>query len=182
MHEAIGLVELNSVAQGFLVCDSMAKKAPIETLEASPICPGKFIVLIAGKVDPVKESLAIGLEIGGKNVIDHLFLPGIHSQVIPAFSSSNSVKVLNALGIIETLSVASTIVAADSAAKATDITLIEARLAKGLGGKAYVTLTGTIADVEASVEAGKNHASKLGFLVNTTVIPAPHHSLSRWVF
>jgi len=182
MHEAIGLIELNSVARGFLVCDAMAKKAPIEILEASPICPGKFIVLIAGKVAPVEESLTVGRETGKENIIDELFLPHIHKQVIPSFSCSNSVKILDALGIIETLSVASTIVAADIAAKATNITLIESRLAKGLGGKAYVTLTGTIADVEASVEAGKNHAAKLGFLVNTTVIPAPHSTLSRWVF
>ncbi len=182
MYEAIALVELNSVARGFRVCDAVAKKAPVEILEASPICPGKFFVLFSGKVAPVEESLAAGLEAGGENTVDHLILTDIHPQVIPSFSCSNSVEIIDALGVIETLSIASTIVAADIAAKTTDIKLIEARLAKGLGGKAYVTLTGTIADVEASVEAGKRRASEVGLLVGTTVIPAPHASISRWIF
>ena len=78
MYPAIGLVELNSIARGIIVMDAMLKKAPVKLVEAMPICPGKYIVLIAGEVSPVESSLKVGLEVGGVYVVDDLFLPNVH--------------------------------------------------------------------------------------------------------
>jgi microcompartment protein CcmL/EutN len=182
MYPAIGLIELNSIARGIMAMDAMLKKAPIKLIEAMPICPGKYMVLIAGEVAPVESSLNIGLEVGGEYVVDDLFLPNAHPQVLPAILALTEVSELDALGIMETFCIAASIVAADAAAKAADITLIEIRLAKGLGGKAYVTLTGEIGDVEAAIEAGIAQAASKGVLLTQVIIPAPHEDVAEKIF
>ena len=52
---------------------------------------------------------------------------------------------LKALGILEFFSVTGAIIAADAAAKAANVSLIEIRLGTGIGGKSFVTFTGDVA-------------------------------------
>ncbi len=68
------------------------------------------------------------------------------------------------MGIIETVTAAVCIVAADAAAKTADIQLLEIRLANGLGGKSFVLMEGDVADVEASVAAGVELVTARGAL------------------
>ena len=84
---------------------------------------------------------------------------------------------LDALGVIESFSVTSLIEAADAAAKAADVQLIEIRLAMALGGKAFVTLTGKVSAVQAAIDAGSSLVSEKGLLVHKVVIPRPHENL-----
>ncbi len=76
--------------------------------------------------------------------------------------------------MLEAFSVASLIQGADAAAKAARVTLLEIRLAMALGGKAFVTMTGDVASVQAAVEAGRQVIEQAGLLVNAVVIPRPH--------
>jgi microcompartment protein CcmL/EutN len=46
-----------------------------------------------------------------------------------------------------------------------------------LGGKAFVTMTGGVADVEAAVSAGAAVIGQKGLLVNKIVIPHPRPEL-----
>jgi microcompartment protein CcmL/EutN len=59
-----------------------------------------------------------------------------------------------ALGIIETETVAAILEAADAGLKAARVQLLELRLADDLGGKGYLLFDGTVAEVEAAVEVG----------------------------
>ena len=86
-------------------------------------------------------------------------------------------EVLEALGIIESFSVASLIEAADAAVKTAAVELIEIRLAMALGGKAFVTMTGSVADVASAVEAGAAVVAAKGLLTNKVVIPRPRPEL-----
>ncbi len=86
MHPAIGLIELKSVARGIVVTDVVAKKAPVEILKTHPVCPGKYIVLFAGEVAPVEESLSAGLAAAGDSLVNELMLPQVHEGVISAIS------------------------------------------------------------------------------------------------
>ena len=88
---------------------------------------------------------------------------------------------IEALGIIETFSVASCIIAADAAAKKANIKLIDIRLANALGGKAYVTLTGEVGAVRSAVNAGCNTIKEDGILLRRVVIPNPHEDLAKSV-
>jgi microcompartment protein CcmL/EutN len=178
LRDTIGVVELNSIAAGFQTADEMVKVAPVSLLEAAPVCPGKFVILVAGDVASVDASVKKGLETGGAFVVDQLFLPYIDPGVFPALLGTSDVKKIEAIGVIETFSVAATIVAADRAAKTAKVRLIEIRVAKGLGGKGYVTFTGEVGDVESSVRAGEEAAKERGLLVKGIVIPRPHESFS----
>lgn len=177
----IGLLEVNSIAMGIKCLDEMVKKAPVQVIEAMTICPGKYIILITGDVAAVDESLQAGKKTVTHHLIDELFLPTTHIQVYPAITGTTQVDIVDALGIIETFSVASAIIAADKAAKTADVTLIELRLATGMGGKAFITLTGDISEVQAAVDAGAELVSNEGLLVKTVVIPAPHADVAKFI-
>jgi microcompartment protein CcmL/EutN len=175
--EAIGLVELNSIAMGIKTCDEMVKVAPVILIAAMTICPGKYISLVGGDVSAVDSSMKRGAEVGAEWVVDRLFIPHIHAQVFPAIMGTAEAKSLRALGVIETFSVAASIIAGDGAAKAAKIHLIDLRLAQGLAGKSFVTMTGDVSDVRAGVDAGVALIEGSGMLVKSVVIPRPHGDL-----
>ena len=87
---------------------------------------------------------------------------------------TNQVETRGAVGVLEFYSIASAITAADVAAKAANITLIEVRTGYAIGGKGFVTLTGDVGAVRAAVEAASRDAE---LLVGTTVIPRPAKQL-----
>jgi microcompartment protein CcmL/EutN len=115
-----------------------------------------------------------GMKIGGAYVVDTLLIPNINEQVIPAISMTNQVNDRDALGVLEFYSIASAIKAADVAAKAADVTLIEVRIGYAIGGKGFVTLTGDVGAVRAAVSAAKEESE---LLVNTSIIPRPANQL-----
>lgn len=177
MEPSIGLIELKSVARGIVVTDAVAKKAPVRILESHPICPGKYIVLFAGEVAPVEESLAAGIATAGDMLVNEMMLPQVHEGVIPAITGSAKVNEFGSLGIVESFSVASCLVAADIAAKKADVVLTEIRLAMGLGGKAYFVMTGDLYSVESALEAATSYVRSEGMLAGSELIPAPHPDL-----
>jgi len=178
-HNAIGLVELTSIASGFLVADTMLKAGPVELLVSRTICSGKYMVLIGGEVDAVQAAMEAGERVGGAAVIDTCLIANLHPAVFPALTGACVVEKLAALGIIESFSVAALLQAADAAVKAAAVELVEIRLAMALGGKAFVTLTGDVGAVQAAVEAGAAVVAERGLLVNQVVIPGPRPELLR---
>jgi microcompartment protein CcmL/EutN len=174
---SIGLIELGSIAAGFEVCDAMLKTADVELLLARSICSGKYMVMVRGDVGAIQSSVAAGLQAGSFSVIDSFVIPNVHESIFPAIAGSTKVEELEALGIIESFSVASLIAGADAAAKAANVQLLEMRLAMALGGKAFVTLTGSVADVQSAVDVGAQVVGKKGLLVNKVVIPRPRAEL-----
>lgn len=177
MIRTIGLLELNSIARGIETADFMLKAADVNLIRANAICPGKYIVLISGDVGAVKASIETGLEIGQEYVVDSLVLPSIHSQLIKAINKTTEVNELKALGVLEFFSIATSIVAADTAAKSALVDLIELRLGFAIGGKAFLTLTGDVSAVREAVEAGARIGEEAGMLVNKVVIPSPRIEL-----
>ena len=174
MGLAIGMVELNSIARGIETCDYMVKAARVDILRSSTVCPGKYLVLISGETGDVKASMAEGIKRGGECVVDTLMLPNVHPQLIPAISMTTQVPGKGAVGVLEFYSVASAITAADVAAKAASITLIEVRIGYAIGGKGYVTLTGDVGAVREAVAAAERESE---MLVGTAVIPRPAKQL-----
>ncbi len=181
MQNAIGLIELNSIAKGFEVTDALLKTASSQLVEAHSVCPGKFIALITGTTADVESSMKSGLELAEESLIDKLIINNIDPQLVPAVRGTSDVDRLDALGIIETFSAASSIIAADAAVKAADVTLIDVRLANALGGKAYLTLTGQVGAVRSAVAAGCNAIKEEGILIRRVIIPQPHKDLCRSV-
>jgi len=176
---AVGLIELSSIASGFEVADTMLKAADVQLLVARTICAGKYMVIVGGDVAAVRSSVDAGTSPWETAVIDSMVIPNVHPAVFPAIAGSNKVETAGALGVLEAFSVASLIEGADAAVKTANVELIEIRLAMALGGKAFVTLTGEVAAVRAAVEAGAAQIGSKGLLVNRVVIPAPNPQLYR---
>ena len=177
MKNSIGLIEMTSIAAGYQVTDAMLKAADVSLLLSRSICSGKYMVMVSGDVAAVQAAVDAGNHCGKFSIVDCFVIPNLHETVFPAISGSSKVEVLEALGIIESFSVASLIEGADAAVKAANVSLIEIRLAMALGGKAYVTLTGSVADVDAAVAAGAMVVGQKGMLVNKVVIPRPRPEL-----
>ncbi|KZL90661.1 BMC domain-containing protein [Clostridium magnum] len=177
MIRTIGLIELNSIARGIQVADEMIKSAEVELLLAKTVCPGKYIILVTGNVGAVQAAISHGEAAGREAVVNKLLVPNVHPQVIPAINAASNVEKLRDLGVLEFFSIASAIVAADAAAKSANVELIEVRLGVGIGGKAFITLTGDISSVNNAVTVGANTALESGLLVNKAVISAPSKEL-----
>ncbi|MBL8162256.1 MAG: BMC domain-containing protein, partial [Anaerolineae bacterium] len=142
--------------------------------------PGRFLVLVGGAVAEVEEALKAGREAAPDALNDHIFLPGVHPDVVRALDGGRSPKADDALGIIETRSVPAAIHAADKGVKGAEVTLLEVRLADGLDGKGLVFFTGMVSDVEAALEiaCGALEASQI---VRKVVISQLHSEMAQIV-
>ncbi len=177
---AIGVLETSSVARGIEVADAVLKEAQVELLFATPVHPGKYVMLYTGSVQDVRASTARGAGLAGGDLVDQLVIPQIHAQVVPMIKRTGRINgTLDALGVVETNTVASAIASADAALKTATIDLVDIRLANGLGGKSFYVLTGEVSDVKSSVAAGAKVAQERGLLAREVVIPSPHRDLVR---
>ncbi len=173
---ALGLIEVSSIARGIIVSDVMVKRAPVSILFSRTISPGKHIVLIAGDVASVDEAMRSGVAQAGSALVDSLFLPAAHDQLAPAIAGRVEDGPFDSIAVVETLTVAATILAADAAVKAAEVVIVEMRLGEGLGGKGFFTLTGPLPDIEAASDAAAA-AIDAGLLVGRELIPSPHEDL-----
>ncbi|MCJ7708676.1 MAG: BMC domain-containing protein, partial [Anaerolineales bacterium] len=144
IEPALALVEFSSIAAGIQAADAMAKRAPIDTLKAGTVHNGKYLVLIGGQVADVEESLAAGRQVGGSSVLDFVLLPRVHHEVVETIGGARKPNPTDALGVIETTTVAAAIHAADAGVKGAQVHLVEVRLADGLGGKGIVLFSGLV--------------------------------------
>ncbi|MEE8277750.1 MAG: BMC domain-containing protein [Thermoanaerobaculia bacterium] len=177
MGPAIALLEFDSIAVGIRAGDAMVKRAPLETLHAGSVQPGKYQVLAGGEVAEVEEARAAGRAAGGQAWVDEIFLPEVHPEVIQALTGGRRPAEGEALGIVETRTVAAVIGAADAGVKGALVRLLEVRLADGLGGKGYVLFSGEVSYVEAAVELGVASLPARDLLVELVVIPRLHDEM-----
>jgi microcompartment protein CcmL/EutN len=174
VEPALALLEFSSIAAGIQAADAMVKRAPIDVIKAGTVQPGKYLVLIGGQVADVEESLAAGREVGASAAVNFVFLPQVHPEVVEAIGGGRVPEVTDALGVVETTTVAAAIHAADAGIKGAEVRLVEVRLADGLGGKGIVLFSGLVADVEAAVEIGVGVLERRDLLVRQVVIPQLH--------
>lgn len=170
MGNSVCMIELSSIARGIETCDHMLKAADVQLLRSSTICPGKYMVIIGGNTSAVNASMKAGEEVAGEFLVDKLFIPNVSDQLMPAISGTTQVATTGAIGVIEFYSVASAIIAADTAAKAADVNLIEIRTGFAVGGKGFVTMSGDVSAVTEAINAAKA-VSEL--MIECAVIPRP---------
>ncbi len=170
---SVGMLEFTSIAAGMEAADIMTKTADVTPIFFKTVCPGKFIAAVTGNVAAVEASVQAGREVAPETIADGFVIPNIHDDVIAAMSGCIQLVERGALGIVETFSVAASVKAADAAAKASNVQILDVRTALGLGGKAFVLIGGDVAAVQSAVDAGAYTAGQEGLLVRTVVIPRP---------
>jgi microcompartment protein CcmL/EutN len=177
---ALGVLELSSIARGVQVADAVVKRAPSTLLLSRPVSGGKHIIVLRGPVASVSESMQAGIDAAAEKLIDSLELPHAHEQlwslIYPGFaghvrSSRWENPAGDSVAIVETTTVCATLGAADASAKVAPIVLRDMRLAVGIEGKAFYTLSGDLSDVEAAADRARVIVADR--LIDLQVIPAP---------
>ena len=171
------MVEYQTVSAGMTAADLMVKTAGVEILQSSVVCPGKYITLIGGELSAVRASIDAAKAQFGDKLSDSFVLGNPHEDIFPAIYGGAAVENARSLGVLETFSAPAIIVAADTAAKTSEVSLLELRIARGMGGKSYLLLTGDVAAVTAAIEAAGVKAGEEGLLIDSAVIPNPDKSL-----
>ncbi|MGI6400539.1 MAG: BMC domain-containing protein [Thermoguttaceae bacterium] len=176
---SVGAIKFSSVCVGYRAQDALMKAASTKLLAARPLSPGDYLVVFSGSVGDVNMAMDTAREVGGSFVVDYLVVANIHPALFPALEGRVALDParLDALGIIETLTPVSAMVAADAACKAADVELFKLAFDTELNGKGLLLMNGALANVQAAVDAGAAAIRDKGFLVDSAVIPRPGREL-----
>jgi len=179
VKKALAMVEYKTVSSGMMAADIMVKTAEVEIIEATTVCPGKYMVLISGILSAVRAAVDAATAKSPDMLIDSFVLGNPHESIFDALYGTSDIGNPDALGVIETFSSSAAIVAADIAAKTALVDLIELRLSRGMCGKSYLLLTGEIAAVQAAIDKAKMASGENGMFLDSAVIPHPDEKMWR---
>lgn len=177
MKKSIGFVEVKSIPVGIQTADEMLKAGNIDIVLATPICPGKYVIIVSGQVGPVKAAMAKAEMIAGIYLIENYHIDNINPKVLPAISGVTEVGDVKAIGTIETISALTSVIAGDIAVKAAKVDIVDIRIARGLGGKGFLVVTGEVSSVKSAIQACLNKMGEEGVITSTSVIASPHKDL-----
>lgn len=173
MSRAIGMVEYKTVSTGIKAADLIMKTAKVELIQAQTVCPGKYIILFGGDLSAVRVCVDAAEKAYPESLIDKFVLGNPHESIFKALTCTAEIEDVAALGVLETFTGASVIVAADHAAKTAEVDLFEIRVARGMCGKSYLLLTGSVAAVTEAIESACRIVKEDGLLLDYAVIPSP---------
>ena len=177
MSRCIGFLEYISIAKGIEVADLISKNTAIEILLSAPNCPGRYQILFSGDVGAVREAVELAKGVADFTFLDSLILPGIDDRVFSALFSPDVSNVSDAIGVFETMTMTATIEGADTMVKTSGVDIIQIRLGKGLAGKSYVIVTGTMQNVQSAMDAALEGVKERGVLIASVVIPSVNREL-----
>lgn len=192
--EALCALELATIHEGIGILDVMAKAARTEILAATPIPPGRFLIVLGGPVAEVEVAFQRGLEIA-YNLHDRIYLPEVHPGVLVAARALEAAMVasggsqrpsgvqrpidsddrgtIDSLGLFETRSICAAFAAADRGLKGTSARLLHLHLARGVAGKGIGLFEGRQDAVEAALELARERAEQHGGWIGATLLARP---------
>ena len=174
MINSIGLLEVKSIPIGMLATDEMLKAADIKALISTPICPGKYMIAVYGNVGAVKSAMETGVQLADSSIVSSYIINNVHESIPAAVTGTSEVDKILSVGVIETISALTAVMAGDIAAKASNIRLMEIRIARGLGGKGFLVLTGELSAVKSAMNSCLNQLKESGEITGSCVISSPH--------
>ena len=177
MSTSLGFLEYISIGKGIEAADLITKNTDIDILLSAPNCPGRYQILFAGDVAAVNEAVELAESIAEFNFLDSLVLPRVDERVLSACFAPDVTDIGDAIGVFETMTMTATIEGADSMVKASDVRIVELRLGKGLAGKSYVIVTGTVQDVQSAIDTALEGVTDRGVLISSVVIPSVNREL-----
>ena len=181
MNKSIGSLEFRSISRGIEVTNEMVKKSNVEIIYFKSICPGKFIVILAGDEGAINEAIGHGSELGKGSIVDSFILHAISSAIISGIRNQyTSKEVHGAIGVLETNKVCAGIKALDKTLKESDVTLIKMHLAFAIGGKFVYIVTGSLSSIQSGFLQAQNVLEK-GELTHSSIIPAPSSEMLKYL-
>lgn len=177
MKASIGLVELKDTPTGLFTVDEMLKSSGVTLIRTSPVCPGKYIIIVSGTVGDVANAVKTAQTVAQTHIVSTQVINNIHPAVLPALKGKTEVVAIKSIGCIETKSAITAVKAADIAATSAAIDILTLRIANGLGGKGFMVITGELSAVNAAIASCVRELGETAKIVSTCVIPAPHPDL-----
>ena len=176
---SVGAIEFLRGVAGYQALDALMKSATTTLHVARSVSPGNFLVVFSGSVGDINMAMETARQVGGSQVVDFLTVANIHPALFPAMAEEVVLdpEKLGALGVVETRTAVSAMVAADAACKAASVTLFKLAFSTELNGKGLLLMNGALSDVQAAVAAGIDAIQDGGFLVDSAVIPRPGREL-----
>jgi PduT-like ethanolamine utilization protein len=178
MNTALGMLELSSIGKGIETADIMIKASNINIMFSKHICMGKFLILISGDVEAVKESIQVGTDNGGRYIVDSFIIPSIHEDILKALKGIYEHEKVDALGTMEFTTVSSGIIALDTALKEAVIKLRKLIIGNSIGGKCYFIVMGDVSSVYKALEAAKRSVENKR-IISKIIIPSPEEELIK---
>ncbi len=175
--EVLSVLEYSSIASGICALDAIVKEARVEIVSVRVVNPGKYLIVFSGNIADADAGMKRARNACPADLLDHLFIPAVHPDIVPALKMGDAGECGtcdDALGIVETATVAAAIEAADAAAKSADVRIIQIRIGPGMGGKATVKMTGRVGEIETACEYAERIAERRGGIHRKIVIPNPH--------
>jgi len=174
--EAIYLVEYAGIPYGIAVLDRLVKRTAVEVVYARPVCVGKYLIVLGGNVDDVRESQAEVESLGPAKRISDYLLTSAHQEILAYFrraaKETDKLHTPEAVGILETRNASSGFHSLDRALKNGSVRLAKIWLGHYIGGKLCYVLTGRVGDVQAAIDAGRAGIDEKS-LLDSQVIPHP---------
>ena len=176
---AIALIELSSIAAGAYAADRMVKRSPVELLHIGTVQPGKYLILIGGGTAEVEESYREGMQTAEPAILDEVFLPQVHRQVVEALEGARTFASYESMLVLETSTIAAIVRATDAAAKGAMIEVAELRVGSGLGGRGFAILTGARTDVEAAADIARQTLAGRNVTLCHSIISNVHEQFAE---
>lgn len=177
MPNAVGILELSSIAAGIQALDAMLKRAQVQVVDARMTCIGKYLAIITGDVAAVTSAVETGRESGGNHVLEADVIANIADGVLESIHGIMDKSEIKALGILETKTLAMGFLGADAIRKAANVRLLKLHVSLGLGGKAVVLFTGDVASVENALRVGVEKIGNPDKIKEAIAIPSPDQGL-----
>lgn len=189
MDKAIYVAEFYRISHGVGVLDRMLKRARVSLLYADPVCIGKYLTVLGGDVEAVREA---SQEVEGSEAVQSFLdgaylLTSAHPDILRYFDKEKQAEApgplppVEALGLFETTNAASGFISMDAALKAGQVALRRIWLGHFLGGKLCYVLEGTVSDVEAALAAAENAVTlpDRGKVAGSQLIPYPDEAVRQ---
>ncbi|WP_032120541.1 BMC domain-containing protein [Clostridium amazonitimonense] len=178
MKKALGILEFSSISKGIEVSDVLLKASFVEVEILKHICPGKFLTIISGETEEVKEAIEKAKGEEEKKLVEGTVITNASYEMLNALKKRPTIINFNAIGIMEFNTMASALIALDIALKSSDVQLVKLVLGNGIAGKAYFIINGSVSSVEEGIGASKAHVSP-NKIIHSAVIPSPSEFLLK---
>ncbi len=139
--ESLLLYETSSIPQGYLSVSGLLEKFDIHILEASPIAPGKLIVLANPLLEDLEKAFSFIQTSFEGELIEIVSIEKVQKEVLFAFYALNQTALQEMLLVIEVSSSVSAIDITNTLNKEGLLAPIEIRSSRGLGNKSLVYAT-----------------------------------------
>lgn len=173
MTQALALLEFTGPAAGILAVDRMLKRSPVALLRCGTVHPGRYLALVGGTVAATEEAHAEGCRVGLDRgaLCDEVLLPDPADALAAALAGVRNAPEAEAVGVLELSTSPGLLRALDGVLKAVPVSLVEARLADDLGGKALGVIDGALPDVQQALELAPTLCGECAEVLAASLLP-----------